>query len=131
MIGYIGIVHKDKGSDYGVSFPDFPGCITAGTTPEEAYAMAEEALQFHIEGMLEDGDKIPRPTSFENAKAKGLFADALLQFMINVRLPGKVKRVNIAMDENLLDDIDSVTRNRSAFLAEAAREKLSHTHKTA
>ena len=33
---YIAYLHKDKGSDYGVSFPDFPGCITAGKTLEEA-----------------------------------------------------------------------------------------------
>ena len=33
---YIGLVHKDAGSDYGVSFPDRPGCVTAGATLEEA-----------------------------------------------------------------------------------------------
>jgi predicted RNase H-like HicB family nuclease len=41
---YIAYLHKDRGSDYGVSFPDFPGCITAGKTLEEASRLAPEAL---------------------------------------------------------------------------------------
>jgi len=40
---YIAYLHKDKKSDFGVSFPDFPGCITAGRTLEEARQLAEEA----------------------------------------------------------------------------------------
>ena len=59
MSAYIALVHKDDDSDYGVSFPDFPGCITTGSTLDEARAMAAEALAFHIEGMNEDGDPIP------------------------------------------------------------------------
>jgi len=41
---YIAIIHKDPDSDFGVSFPDFPGCITAGRTLDEAKEMAREAL---------------------------------------------------------------------------------------
>ena len=41
---YIGLVHKDAGSDYGVSFPDLPGCVTAGATLEEARGAAGDAL---------------------------------------------------------------------------------------
>ena len=49
MRTYIALLRKDPDSDYGVDFPDFPGCVTAGSTLEEARAMAEEALAFHIE----------------------------------------------------------------------------------
>ena len=41
---YVAIIHKDHDSDFGVSFPDFPGCITAGLTLDEAKGMALEAL---------------------------------------------------------------------------------------
>ena len=58
---YIAYLHKDKGSDYGVSFPDFPGAITAGSTLEEARRMAGEVLALHIAGMREDGETIPAP----------------------------------------------------------------------
>jgi len=46
MGNYIGLIHKDADSHFGVSFPDFPGVITAGTTLDDARAMAEEALAF-------------------------------------------------------------------------------------
>jgi predicted RNase H-like HicB family nuclease len=59
MRNYIGLIHKDADSDYGVSFPDFPGLITAGTDLDDARAMAEEALALHIEGLAEDGEAIP------------------------------------------------------------------------
>ena len=60
---YIGLIHKDAGSDYGVSFPDFPGLITAGTDLNDARAMAEEALTLHVEGLVEDGETIPEASS--------------------------------------------------------------------
>jgi predicted RNase H-like HicB family nuclease len=62
---YIAYLHKDANSDFGVSFPDFPGCITAGRTLEEAHRLAVEALSFHIEGMMEDGGVIPQPSALE------------------------------------------------------------------
>lgn len=54
------------GSDFGVSFPDFPGVVTAGTSLDDARAMAEEALAFHLEGLVEDGEAIPEPSSLED-----------------------------------------------------------------
>lgn len=68
---YIGLVHKDPDSDYGVSFPDLPGCITADSTIEEAREMAAEALMLHLEGMAASGEYIPPPSS----------ADAILAHM--------------------------------------------------
>ena len=65
MPSYIGLIHKDANSDFGVSFPDFPGVITAGTTLDDARAMAEEALALHVEGMVEDGEAIPEPSTLE------------------------------------------------------------------
>jgi hypothetical protein len=45
-------------------------------------------------------------------------------FLAHVELPGKTVRLNVTMDEGLVARIDRVARNRSAFLAEAARERL-------
>src|ERR1700721_3548003 len=63
---YIAYLHKDRKSDFGVSFPDFPGCITAGRTLEEARRRAAEALSFHIAGMIEDGEKVPNPSTIDD-----------------------------------------------------------------
>jgi predicted RNase H-like HicB family nuclease len=69
---YVGIIHKDPDSDYSVSFPDFPGCVTAGGSLEEARSMAEEALAFHIDGLMEDGDDPDLLSeSFESYSAAG------------------------------------------------------------
>jgi len=69
MRHYIGIVHKDASSDFGISFPDFPGSISAGETLAEAAALAQEALMAHIGLMLEDGEPIPEPMTLETALA--------------------------------------------------------------
>ena len=66
MITYIATIHKDNNSDYGVQFYDFPGCISAGNSIEEAKKMATEALRGHINVMVADGDVIPKPSTFES-----------------------------------------------------------------
>ncbi len=66
MITYIATIHKDKDSDYGVQFYDFPGCISAGESIEEAKMMAKEALIGHINLMVTDGDVIPTPSTLES-----------------------------------------------------------------
>ncbi len=72
ILKYISVIHKEKDSDYGVSFPDFPSCITAGKTLEEAITEASEVLQFHIDGMVEDGLEIPKPSKLEDLKNEDL-----------------------------------------------------------
>lgn len=123
MASYIGLMRKEAGTDYGVNFPDFPGCITAGLTMDEAYRMAAEALAFHAEGMLEDGEPLPEPSTLEAVMADPANADAI-PFMVPLTVAPKVVRVNVTMDEGLLRAIDAVASNRSAFLAEGARRLL-------
>ncbi len=69
MRNYIALIHKEAKSDYGVSFPDFPGVVTAGGTLDDARAIAEEALAFHIEGLTADGEAIPDPSNLEEVMA--------------------------------------------------------------
>lgn len=128
---YIALIHKEEGTAYGVSFPDFPGCITAGDTMDEALKRAHEVLPFHIEGMLEDDGNIPVPSSLEAVMAD---PDNLggLAVLIAIEMPtGKAQRVNVTFEERLLKQIDAFTENhkmtRSAFLAEASRRMLRNT----
>ena len=72
---YIAYLHKDKNSDCGVSFPDFPGCITAGFSLEEARRMAAEALAFHVAGMREDGETLPKPSTCHELASETLGRD--------------------------------------------------------
>ena len=65
MRQYIALIHKEADSDYGVSFPDLPGVITAGSNLDEARGMATEALAFHLQGLAEDSEPAPEPSSLE------------------------------------------------------------------
>lgn len=61
--GYVALIHKDDDTSYGVSFPDLPGCVSAGDTMLEALTNAAEALAGHLALMRADGDRIPKPRS--------------------------------------------------------------------
>lgn len=120
---YPAVVDKDPDSDYGVVFPDFPGCVSAGSTLDAAVMGAHEALAGHVALMVADGDDLPDPTPLEVAAARR-DASTVAITLVPVILPGKAQRVNITMDEALLDEIDQIADNRSRFLAEAARAEL-------
>lgn len=128
---YPALIHKDRTSDYGISFHDFPGCVSAGSTLQECLAMGTEALAFHIEGMAEDGEDIPAPTDLAVAeraarKSRELAEGLLAVQMVPTNLPGRVIRLSVSMDEELVKRIDAVsgTHGRSRFLADAAKERL-------
>jgi predicted RNase H-like HicB family nuclease len=73
MRHYIGVIHKDKGSDYGVSFPDFPGAVTAARSLDKAIVMAAEALALHVEGLVAEGETIPSPSDFDQLREEPSF----------------------------------------------------------
>ena len=135
MSNYIAVVHKDPKSDFGVSFPDFPGCITAGSTIDEAKDMAQEALSLHIKGMLEDKAKIPSPSKLEDIMADPDFSDAAAILIVTVSdMKSRSVRVNITVPEDILRQIDSTAKerhmSRSSFLVYAAQTALKSSEET-
>jgi predicted RNase H-like HicB family nuclease len=106
LIEYIAYLHKDAKLDYGVSFPDFPGSVTAGSTLEEARRMAAEVLSFHIAGMREDGEAIPEPSTLDDLRKDPAMKGAVA-FLVEVEEPEKTIRVNITARESQLAEIDS------------------------
>ena len=129
MANYIAIVHKDPKSDFGVSFPDFPGCITAGGNIDEAKDMAQDALVLHIQGMLEDGEQLPAPSRLEEIMADPDFADAAAFLVVGVPdAKPRTIRVNITVPEMTLKQIDTAAKkcgmSRSSFLVHAAQNAI-------
>jgi predicted RNase H-like HicB family nuclease len=57
------IVIENAGSNFSAYVPDLPGCVATGATAAEAEREIREAIELHIEGMREDGDPIPPPSS--------------------------------------------------------------------
>jgi predicted RNase H-like HicB family nuclease len=59
---YAVVIEKGE-NGYGAYVPDLPGCIAAADTKEEVKKLIHEAIEFHIEGLKEDGEPIPKPAS--------------------------------------------------------------------
>ena len=125
---YIGLIHKEADSHFGVSFPDFPGVVTAGTTLDDARAMAEEALTFHIEGLVEDGEAIAEASSLEDVMADpDNRSGVAILVAVKTEAP-KVIRVNVTLPGDILEQIDKYAEahglSRSGFLAQAAKKAM-------
>lgn len=128
MRTYIGVVHQDGESAYGIHFPDVPGCFSATDTLSDLLPNAAEALALHLE------DKAPpdaRPLEQVRADpevAADLAAGAMLVAVPWFSLTGRTTKANITMDAGLLSAVDEVAKarglTRSAFLADLARREI-------
>jgi len=89
MSHYIALVHGDDGN-FGVSFPDFPGCITVSPDLQDCPRRAAEVLAFHAAGMIEDGLEIPKPRTLPSVLADPDWGDdarAALSIFVPLILP--------------------------------------------
>lgn len=108
---------------WGVRIPDLPGCHGGGNTPDAAMS---DAMSAAAEWII--GEDAPKPSPMGNVlKLVGL-SEALVIIPVEMD-SGRVVRANITIDAGLLADIDQAAKmrklSRSAFLASAAREKIS------
>lgn len=123
---YIALLRKEADSDYGVEFPDLPGCVTAGTSLDDAAAMAREALDFHLEGLAAEGQPRPKPSALADILATAESSGALPVLVPAAKPKGRAARVSVTIEEHLLAEIDAEAGpgGRSGFLAQAARNAL-------
>ena len=133
MANYIAIVHKEAKTDFGVSFPDFPGCITAGQTVDEAKDLAQKALALHVRGIIEDGYKLPAPSKLEDIMADADYADAVAYLVVSIPdTKPRTVRVNITLPEMTLKQIDAAAKkrgmSRSSFLVHLAQNAIHSNH---
>lgn len=130
MKTYIGLVHKDPDSAWGVSFPDLPGCFSAADTMEEVLPNACEALAL----WFEDADETePRDLAAIQADvADDLAQGAFLIAVPRVTRAQKTVRINLSLDLGALEAIDAAAAarklTRSAFIVEAARNEIEGAH---
>jgi predicted RNase H-like HicB family nuclease len=91
MIGvrFVGVVIKSPGSDYGVHFPDLPGCITAGKTMADARSLAAEALRLHLDDMVQDGTPIPVARSLTDIRDDPECQGATTLILVEAAAPAK------------------------------------------
>jgi predicted RNase H-like HicB family nuclease len=130
MMNYPIVMHKDSDSDYGVIVPDLPGCFSAGSTLDEALAMAKEAIELHLEGLIEEGQPVPTPQPIERSKRTADFRGGTWAVVsidpACLRL--NAKRINITMPQRILDAVDrhaaAEYETRSGLLTKAAVKYL-------
>ena len=129
MTYYIGLVHKEDQSSFGVQFPDVPGCFSAADTMDDLVGNASEALSLWAEDTA-----MPPPRRIEDlVKDRGVAEDLVAgAFLISVPLTENDARVvsaNISLERGMLKAIDAAAKRRkltrSAFLAQAARNEIS------
>jgi predicted RNase H-like HicB family nuclease len=124
------VLHSDDGVRFGVTVPDLPGCFSAGDTFDEALDSVLEAIDLHLEGVVEEGGEVPVPHAIAEHRANPDFADGVWAAVeVNVaRFEGKSEKINITLPRRLLAKIDDYAKShgatRSGFLAEAAREAM-------
>ena len=115
---------------YGVIVPDLPGCFSAGDTFEEAFANAHEAIDLHVQTMLEDGAVVPAPKGMDvHAKDPELAGMTFAMVDVDVeRYMGPAEKINITVPALLLNRIDRFAQHRgesrSGFLVRAAMHEM-------
>jgi predicted RNase H-like HicB family nuclease len=128
MTHYVGIV-DGSGSVWGVRFPDLPGCVGGGPTPETAISDAALALKDVMAHKQSSGLALPPASALADIIASGEIGEGESAVMIPLLLDsGRTVRANLTLDAGLLETIDSEAKSRgitrSAFVASAAREKI-------
>lgn len=120
-------VHKDDGSAYGATFPDFPGCFAAADDLQSLPSAAQEAAEAHFGG---DDDLLPAPSSPERWASEQEFTGGfwMLVEVDLAKVRAKAIRLNISLNEGLVQRIDAAAKargqSRSAFLATAAEREM-------
>ena len=128
IYAYIADLSKSK-TGYNILFYDLPGCVGAGKTLEETIKNGKIALQMHIEGMMEDKEKVPEPSTLEKIIKENEYTETEIRILIeaNVITENK-KRIDITLDENLINMMDVVSNNRSELISLATREYIKNNY---
>ena len=132
---FIAVVHHEEGSAYGVHFPDVPGCHAAADNPGDILKSAIAALDDYFA----DGHEVPEARDIEVIRKEAeedLKEGAYLMMVPHIPRPTKVERVNVTFDRGLLAAIDQSVelmglKNRSAWLAMAAKKEIEQEHSAA
>lgn len=130
---YLGVVEKDPDSAWGIWFPDVAGCLPASDGLDDLPRVAAELLRQHVEALQSNGRPVPAPRPVAEVMSdrdvrKAMRAGATTILVPLLADPGRTVRVNVTVERGLLEQIDEAAEarglTRSAFLAQAAREKI-------
>ncbi len=126
------VIHKEKDSAYGVTVPDIPGCFSCGDTFDEALTNVVEAIELHLESLVEDGEEAPKGSTVEDLLDNEDYQDGIWA-LVDIDLTqflGKAEKINITLPHMLICKIDKHVaerkehKSRSNYLANLAKKDL-------
>lgn len=126
----IAVEAGDEQHAFGVVVPDIPGCFAAGDTLEEAFENAKQAIESHLDALLDEGLPVPQAGKLDEHLHNPDYAGFVWGFVVTRNIPALKKsvRINISLPEVLVQDIDNYAQtrglSRSAFLALAAEREM-------
>ncbi len=133
MLYPIAIARGDDTTAHGIFIPDLEGCFSAADDYQDAFDNAIEAIELHLEGLVEDGEDVPLPSSIDNHVNNPEYEGmtwALVEVDVN-RYLGKSEKINITLPSRLIHMIDEKVssnkdryKSRSAYLAKLAEKEL-------
>ena len=129
MIFYPALFYSETGS-FSVMFADLPGCVSQGSSIQEAGERAAEALALHVEGILEEGKSLPEPSALDSALPEWMMrhGEPVARALMPVERLGARVHADITIDQILLARVDAAAcaqgMSRSGYIARAVREKL-------
>jgi predicted RNase H-like HicB family nuclease len=123
---FIVVMHTEDSTTYGVTVPDLPGCFSAGNSLDDALVSVREAIDAHVETLIDDGASIPMASTLAVHQANADYAGGVWA-VVDVPVEkyfGPADKINITVPRLILARIDEYAkrhgRSRSGFLVEAA-----------
>jgi predicted RNase H-like HicB family nuclease len=120
---YPAVLERGEHGAVGVWFPDFPGCVAAARSQEEAMALASGALEAAMRGCAEREERLPEPTPVQDIVAPA-GSDVIGIVAVGATPPDPSERVNVYLPKSLIERIDRLAAelgmNRSSFFGMAA-----------
>lgn len=93
------VLHTDDGIRFGVTVPDLPGCFSTGDTFDIALDSVLEAIDLHLEGMIEAGGEVPEPGTIAEHRTNPDFTEGVWAAVEidTSRFEGRAEKINITL----------------------------------
>ncbi|MCE2968899.1 MAG: type II toxin-antitoxin system HicB family antitoxin [Burkholderiales bacterium] len=124
------VLHTDDGVRYGVTVPDLPGCFSGGDSFDEALESVREAIELHLDGLVENGGDVPQASDVSAHVGSADYAGGVWAVVDidTARWEGKAEKINITIPRRVLAKVDDYAKahglTRSGFLVQAAQRAM-------
>jgi predicted RNase H-like HicB family nuclease len=124
---YPAVLERGDGAAIALWFPDFPGCVAAALSQEDAMARGADALEAAMRGCAERDEPLPEPTPLQQIETPP-GSEIIGIVAVGATPPDPSERVNVYLPKSLIERVDRLAAdlgmNRSSFFGMAASQLL-------